>query len=98
MFLELLNPSEFLGFVLCIILLIYVIFNQKVLFQGNYVFFTIAFLCITGSFFLTNAEEFLLEGLFNVLEHTLSAVGALYVAIGCRRLLVSGRDEGKMKP
>lgn len=98
MFAEILNPSEFLGLVLCLLVLLYVIVNKKVLFSSKYAFFTYGFFCIAGSFFLTNLEEFLLEDMLNVLEHTLSAAGAMYVAVGCRRLLIGDKDEGGNAP
>ena len=95
---EILNPSEFLGFVLCFLILLYVIYNRKILLKSKYAFFTFGFFCIAGGFFLTNLEEFLLEGMFNVLEHTLLAAGAMYVAVGCRRMLISEKDEEGKAP
>ena len=90
-----LNPSEVLGLVLCLLILIYVLYNKKTFLDGNYAFITYGFLCVAGSFFLTNLEEFFLEDLINVVEHTLSAAGAMYVALGCRRILLSNAGERK---
>ena len=98
MFVELLNPSEFLGLLLCLLILLYIVSNKEILLKSKYAFLTYGFFCIAGSFFLTNLEEFLLEGLFNVLEHTLSAAGAVYLAVGCRRLLLGGKGEGGKTP
>jgi hypothetical protein len=92
-----LNPSEVLGFVLCLLILLYVIYNKKTLLGGKYAFITYGFICVAGSFFLTNLEEFFLEDLINIIEHALSAAGAMYVAVGCRRILLGGAGEkGKM--
>ena len=98
MFAEKLNPSEFLGLVLCLLILLYIVFNKKIFYKSRYSFFIYGFLCVAGGFFLTNLEEFFLEGLFNVFEHTLLAAGAMYVAMGCRRLLVRDKDEGGPVP
>jgi len=91
-----LNPSEVLGLVLCFLVLIYVVYNNKILLVSKYSFITFGFLCIMASFFLTNLEEFFYEDLINIVEHTLSAAGAFYVAVGCRRILISSAaDSGK---
>jgi hypothetical protein len=94
MFYDLINPSEFVGLVLCLLLLLYVFYNKRFLLIDRYAFITYGFFCIAGSLFLTNLEEFLLEDFFNVFEHTLSAAGAVYLALGCRRLGLDGRGEG----
>ena len=86
-------PSEVIGLVLCVLVLIYVIYNNKTLLTGKYAFITYGFLCITGSFFLTNLEEFFFEDLVNIVEHTLLAAGAFYVAVGCRRILLGSADD-----
>jgi hypothetical protein len=88
-----LNPSEVLGFVLCLLILLYVVNNKRTLLGGKYAFITYGFFCIAASFFFTNLEEFFLEDLINIIEHALSAAGAVYVAVGCRRLLLSKTGE-----
>jgi len=93
MFDVMLIPSEALGFVLCLLVLIYVVYNKKALLKGDYEFIVYGFLCIVGSFFLTNLEEFFLEDPINIIEHALSAAGALYVAVGCRRMLLGKADD-----
>jgi len=93
-----LNPSELLGLVLCLLILLYVLYNKKTFLAGKYAFITYGFLCIAGSFFLTNLEEFFLEDLINIVEHTMSAAGAMYVALGCRRILLSNAGERKKTP
>jgi hypothetical protein len=95
MFGDLINPSEFLGLVLCLLILLYVVYNNSIFLKDQYAFITYGFFCIAGSFFLTNLEEFLLEDLLNVLEHTFSSAAALYVAVGCRRLMPGGKGEGE---
>jgi len=92
------NPSEALGLVLCLLVLLYVIYNRKTLLGGKYEFIAYGFFCIVASFFLTNLEEFFLEDLLNIVEHALSAAGALYVAIGCRRILLGSVDERREAP
>jgi len=98
MFGTMLNPSEVLGFVLCFFVLLYVVYNKKLLLGGKYAFITYGFFCIAGSFFLTNLEEFFLEDLINIIEHALSAAGAMYVAVGCRRLLIGSSGERQDAP
>jgi len=93
MFGTMLNPSEVLGFVLCLLILLYVVYNRKTLFGVKYAFITYGFICVVGSFFFTNLEEFFLEDLINILEHALSAAGAMYVAVGCRRILLGNAGE-----
>ena len=91
-------PSEGLGLVLCLLIILYIIYNKKTLLDGKYEFFTYGFFCIAGSFFLTNLEEFFLEDLINIIEHALMAAGAMYVAIGCRRLQMSDPGEKGKTP
>ena len=93
-----LNPSEVLGFVLCLFVLLYVVYNKKTLLGGKYAFIAYGFFCIAGSFFLTNLEGFFLEDLINIIEHALSAAGALYVAVGCRRILLGSAGERGKAP
>ena len=93
-----LNTSEVLGLSLCLMVLLYVLYNRRTLLAGNYAFITYGFFCVAGSFFLTNLEEFFLEDLINIMEHTLSAAGAMYVAVGCRRILLSSADESRKTP
>lgn len=93
-----LNPSEGLGLILCLLVFLYVIYHKKALLRGKYAFITYGFFCIAGSFFLTNLEELFLEGLINIVEHTLSSAGALYVAIGCRRIFLSKTGEKRETP
>ena len=93
-----LNISEVLGLSLCLLVLLYVIYNRRTLLVGNYSFITYGFFCVVGSFFLTNLEEFFLEDLINIMEHSLSAAGAMYVAVGCRRILLGSADESMETP
>jgi hypothetical protein len=90
-----LNPSEVLGLVLCLLVLLYVIYNRRTLLRGDYAFLTYGFFCVASSFFLTNLEEFFLEDPINIIEHALSAAGALYVAVGCRRILLGTQGENE---
>jgi hypothetical protein len=90
-----LNISEVLGLSLCLLVLLYVSYNRRTLLGGKYAFITYGFFCIVGSFFLTNLEEFFLEDLINIMEHSLSAAGAMYVAVGCRRILLGCADESR---
>jgi hypothetical protein len=93
-----LNPSEVLGFALCLLVLLYVYYNKKTLLGDKYAFITYGFFYIVGSFFLTNLEEFFLEDLINIIEHSLSAAGAMYVAVGCRRIMLGNAVERRKAP
>ena len=82
-----LNPAELIGLALCIMILAYLVVNWQTVAGSRYVPIVYAFLCLTGAFLCTTLEEFLLEDMFNVMEHSLMAAGALLVAVGCRRAL-----------
>ncbi len=91
-----LNPSEVLGLALCLLVLLYLLYNKKTLLGDKYAFITYGFMWVVGGFFFTNLEEFFLEGLINVMEHALWATGALYIALGCRRIMLgSAAQKGK---
>jgi len=93
-----LNPSEVLGLALCLLVLLYVFYNKKTLLGDKYAYITYGFFCIAASFFFTNLEEFFLEDLINIIEHALSAAGAMYVAVGCRRIMLGNAAEKGKAP
>ena len=89
------NPAELLGLALCIMILAYLVMNWRTVAGSRYIPVVYGFLCLTGAFICTNLEEFLLEDMFNVIEHTLMAAGALLVMVGCRRGLDSEKQDGE---
>ena len=89
------NPAELLGLALCIMILAYLVTNWRTVAGGRFAPVVYGFLCLTGAFICTNLEEFLLEDMFNVIEHTLMAAGALLVMVGCRRALDAEKQDGE---
>ncbi|MDF1537100.1 MAG: hypothetical protein P1S46_11500 [bacterium] len=82
-----LNPAELLGLAMCVLVLIYLLVNWRILAGGRYAPVLYAFLCVLGAFVSTTLEEFFLGDLFNIIEHSLMASGAILVTVGCRRAL-----------
>ena len=91
------TPAELLGLALCVMILAYLVVNWRTLTGSRYVPVVYGFLCISGAFLCTNLEEFFLDDMFNLIEHSLMAAGALLVTLGCRRGLDAEKQGGVVK-
>ena len=91
------NPAELLGLALCVMILAYLVVNWRAVAGSRYIPVVYGFFCLSAAFLCTNLEEFFLEDLFNIIEHTLMAAGALLVTIGCRRALDAEIPDGAEK-
>lgn len=91
------NPAELLGLALCVMVLVYLVVNWRTITGTRYVPVVYGFLCLSGAFLCTNLEEFFLDDMLNLIEHSLMAAGAILVTVGCRRALDAERQGSAIK-
>ncbi len=92
---ELLNPAEIVSLMLSITVMIYALVNLREL--NNYMsnLLLVSFACILVGLIFSIMEKFYLPDILNLIEHTLFAIAAFLLALGCRHKILSNIRNGR---
>ena len=88
--LELLNPAEIVSLILSITVMIYALANLRELTDYMTNLLMISLACVFVGLIFSIMEAFYLPDLLNLVEHTLFAIAAFLLALGCRHQILLG--------
>lgn len=93
--LEFINPAEIVTLLLCITVLVYALANLRELtdYMANLLLISLA--CVLVALVFSIMEEFYLPDILNLIEHTLFAIAAFLLALGCRHQIATSNNSDK---
>ncbi len=87
------SPTELTSLILALLVLAYALYHFRILSQPRYSMFFLGLYCVVAGLVATVLESFAIPEVLNIIEHTAFALGAILLAIGCRRFVTDDGEE-----